>query len=360
MPLEPQKLFDLTVLHSVNLTLWGSGVLRRIMSQLNNADTALFDRLSIAALNNPESGAVAHLDAMLTSVQGLNASAYMQASAMTSKELLALASVEAGWQQAAYAAPGAPLAGVTGEQAYAAAMARPMQGVLLKEVLPELAGQRMKRLRDAVRTGYLTGQTTADIVRGLRGTKAKSYRDGVIEIDRARLETVVRTAISHTAATARNLFFEQNKDLVASQLWVSTLDGHTSRLCIVRSGKRYTTGDNPKPIGHLVPWCEAGGCGPGRLHWNCRSTAIGLLAGQERLFGTRAQAGGQIDANISFGDWLRQQTQATQVQLLGARRAQLFDAGQLDITRFTTDRGRWIGLQELQARDAEAFRRAGL
>lgn len=370
MAVDFAALLDIKILHDVNLTLWGSGVLRRIMAALNRADDAIFDRLTLAVANNPGSGTAAYLESMLESARALNASAYTQAHAMTGGELLALAAVEADWHQRAYTPSAAPIApgaqaagalvGVTGNQAYASAMSRPFQGALLKEVFPELGEARMRRLRAAVRTGYLAGSTTAEIVRGLRGTKAVGYKDAVIEVDRAHLETVVRTAISHTAATARDLFFEQNTELIKSQLWVSTLDGHTSTGCIVRSGKRYTVGDNPKPIGHAVPWCGGGGCGPGRLHWNCRSTAVGLLQGQESLFGTRAQAGGQVDANTTYGEWLKSQPHFVQDEVMGVKRAKLFRGGGLEIERFSTNKGRWIDLEELRARDAEAFRRAGL
>src|SRR5690606_7385975 len=76
------------------------------------------------------------------------------------------------------------VAAVNPQQVYTAAMARPFQGRLLKEWAQSIETGRMTRIRDAVRMGYIEGQTTDQIIRRLRGTQAKGYADGIIEIDR--------------------------------------------------------------------------------------------------------------------------------------------------------------------------------
>lgn len=130
---------------------------------------------------------------------------------------------------------------------------------------------------------------------------------------------------------------------------------HNSSICRIRDGKRYSA-DKHKPIGHKLSWMG----GPGAAHWNCRSTAIMLLKGQDELFGTRASADGQVDANLSYGEWLRRQSAETQDEVLGPTRGRLLREGKLTMDAFYNDKGRYLTLDELRARNAAAFARAGL
>lgn len=362
--LEPQQAIDLVILHQIMLQRYSAGVVQRIMAALNRADQDIFARLQLALDDVPASatGQVQYLQSMLESVRGLNTAAYAALQGAVQADMAALAGVEVAFNGKLYGAMAGsvPLAAVGADAAYAAAMSRPFQGRLLREVLPELGEARMRRVRDAVRIGFVAGKTSRDIVRELRGTKANGFSDGLAEIDRRHLETVVHSALGHTAVTAREQFFEANQAAIGSQLWLATLDGHTSKICIVRNNKRYTTGDKPKPIGHLTLWCTSSGCGPGRAHFRCRSTAIGLLKGQEAMYGARASGDGPIDANTSYGDWLARQVDSVQNEVLGVKRAQLLREGGLTIDKFATERGRWLSIEELRKKDAAAFERAGL
>lgn len=362
--LEAQQAIDLLLFHQIMLQRYSAGVVQRIMSILNKADQDIFARLQLALDDVPTgaTGQVQYLQSMLESVRNLNTAAYATLQGAVQADMAALAAVEVALNSKLYGAMagGVPLAAVGADAAYAAAMSRPFQGRLLREVLPELGEARMRRVRDAVRVGFVAGKTSRDIVRELRGTKANGFADGVVEVDRRHLETVVHSALGHTAVTAREQFFEANKQAIGSQLWLATLDSHTSKICIVRNNRRYTTGDKPKPIGHTTPWCTPSGCGPGRAHFRCRSTAIGLLKGQEAMYGARASGDGPIDANTSYGGWLARQVDSVQNEVLGVKRAKLFRDGGLTIDKFSTERGRWLSLDELRKKDAEAFERAGL
>ncbi|MGT2493119.1 hypothetical protein ACU4GD_28060 [Cupriavidus basilensis] len=55
----------------------------------------------------------------------------------------------------------------------AAALSRPFQGRLLKEWASNIEADRMVRIRDAIRIGFVEGQTTDQIIRRVRGTRAK-------------------------------------------------------------------------------------------------------------------------------------------------------------------------------------------
>jgi hypothetical protein len=159
----------------------------------------------------------------------------------------------------------APLTSVAWERVYAAAMSRPFQGRLLREWASALEAGRLALIREAVRSGYVVGETTATIISKIRGTKALRYEDGLLARPRRDLAAVVQTALSHTAQTARAASYDANADLIKAVQWVSTLDNRTSPQCRVRDGLQYTSTVPHKPVGHSVPW----GDGPGRLHFNC-------------------------------------------------------------------------------------------
>jgi hypothetical protein len=351
-----RELTDRTVRHLIDLQRYSNGVVRRIMAVLNRADADLFARLSQVLDSAPESATAEYLESMLMSVRALNAQTYANVGLTLQNDMQALVAVEADWLHGTYRAL-VPIefsvAAVSPSVAWAAAFSRPFQGKLLKDALSELTSTKAARIRDTVRIGFLEGKTTPEIVRELRGTRAKGYADGLVELDRRHLETIVRTALSHTAATTREIFAEENE--ATEQLWISTLDARTSSACRLRDHHRYDS-RTKVPIGHNYPWSS----GPGRLHWGCRSTAILLLPGQESLFGTRASADGPVDANESYGAWLKRQPAGVHDDVLGATRGALFRRGGLEIEQFANDKGRTLSLSELAARNPRAFSRAGV
>ena len=69
---------------------------------------------------------------------------------------------------------------------------------------------------------------------------------------------------------------------------------------------------------------------------------------------------GQVPADMNYQDWLRRRSFAEQSDILGPTRALLFSKGGLTVDRFVDDAGHTLTLAELRARDAGAFRAAGL
>ncbi len=360
MAVLPDSAADLAVAHQIAMTRYSNGAVQRIIAILNRADADLFARLIEVLQRAPESANAEYLAAMLSSVRELNAQAYAQVYEGIQSDMQSVSGIETAWVSRLYGSvqdvEGA-FARVTAEQAYAAAFSRPFQGRLLREWAQSIEADRMARIRDAVRMGYLEGETTDAIVRRVRGTRARNYADGLLEIDRRHAESVIRTALSHTAQTARTEFYRGNSDLLGSLLWLSTLDARTTlKYCVPRDHKRYTVAEHPKPIGHKLPW----GGGPGRIHWGCRSTSLALLKGQTELFGTRASRDGQVSANLSYPEWLKRQPASVQDDVLGSTRGKLYRRGELEIRDFVNDKGRVLTLDALRESDAAAFARAGL
>lgn len=364
-----EKLADSAVHHAVDLAQYSNGVVQRLIALLNRTDPDLMAQLT-AALERmpPGSFTVERLESLLYGVRALNKQAFDTIGRELTDELRSLSAHELAYQAELFAATVPPqvvaqvgIVSLDAGQVYAAALARPFQGVLLKEVLTNLDETRARQIRDAVRVGYVENQPIGDIVRRIRGTRAKGYADGLLEAPRRNVEAIVRTAISHTASFARDQFYEANGALVKAVVWTSTLDTRTSLICRERDGKQYTN-ETHKPIGHKLPWLA----GPGRAHWGCRSTSAPVTKSWRELGipiddmppSERASMDGAVPAETTYSQWLAKQSAARQDQVLGPVRGKLLRSGGLTLDKFTNDKGRLLTLDELKERNAAAFKRA--
>lgn len=357
--MKPQKvnarMLDAQINHQIDLQHAANGVVRKVMALLNRADADLFARLNAALETMPaDSFTVQRLEGLLVSVRELNSNVYDRVRIAIENDMRELAMIELEFQGkviGGYPPVRIPLAAVDSTSVWAAVTARPFQGRLLREWAISMGEAKMVRIRDTLRIGYINGETIGDMVRRLRGTKAKGYSDGIIEIDRRSAEAVVRTATSHTAAVARDAMYAANADVIKAIQWASTLDTRTTEICRVRDGLRYTCTDH-RPIGHSVPWLG----GPGAAHWNCRSTAVPILKSWEELGvdaaefppGVRASMDGEVPADMTYAEWFGRQSAERQDQIVGPTRGRAFRAGNVTFASFTNDRGRWLTLQQLR------------
>lgn len=353
---------DRAIDRAVDLRRYANGVLLRMIATLNRSDARLAAELAEALLRLPaESFTVERLEALLASVRETNRAAYAAVFDALEADLRELSRLESAAEASRLRAvvPPAiqlrfPIAAVAWEQVYAAALARPFQGRLLRDWATNLGESRMRMIRNAVRAGYVEGQTASDIIRAIRGTRALRYADGLLARPRRELATVVQTALSHTAQLARTHSYAANADLIKAIRWVSTLDSRTSPMCQIRDGLMYSAATPHRPLGHKVPW----GDGPGRLHFNCRSVSVPVLKSWRELGidademtpSTRASMGGQVPADLTFGAWLRGQSAARQDEILGATRGAMLRDGRLTLDRFFDDKGRWLTLAQLEDR----------
>jgi len=363
-----EKLQHSVIGHAIDLQKYSNGVVRRLISLLNKVDADVFAQLASAMERlPPESFTVERLDQLLTAVRVVNAAGYEQTGQRLRDDLQKLTQYEAGYQYDLFrnTIPEiVPVARVTADVAYSAAMSRPFQGRLLGEWMKGIELDRAVRIRDAVRMGYVEGQTTAQIMQRVRGTRAKGYSDGIIEIDRRNLESVIRTAVSHTAATTRETFNQANADLIKALQWDSTLDSRTTHICQIRDQKQYTNTVPHKPIGHKLPWLG----GPGKAHWGCRSCETPVTKSFKELgidieevpASQRASMDGEVPAETTYGTWIKAQSAARQDEILGPTRGKLLRQGGLSLDRFANDKGQWLTLDQLRERDAKAFQKAGI
>lgn len=366
-----ELLLDAAVDHAIDLNQYSTFVVRRLIGVLNRVDADLAAALASALERmSPDRFTVERLEALLKSVRALNEQAYARVDRELRKELRNFAEVESAYQGDVFkrVLPEAVqvkfrVGQVSVEQVYSAALSRPFQGRLLRDWAKKLEADRLEFVRNAIRTGYVSGETTSQIVTRIRGTRANNYADGVLNRSRRDLEAVVDTAVKHTAAVARDKMFEANEDIIAALVWTSTLDTRTSEICVIRADKRYHPVTH-KPIGHKIPWIG----GPGRAHFRCRSIAVPVMKSWRELGidmdeltpSTRSSMDGQVPADMTFAQWLEKQSAYRQEQVLGPTRARLMREGGMSLPDFYTASGQYLTLEQLRKRNAAAFERAGV
>ena len=355
--------------HAVGLQGYSNSVVIRIMAILNRSDKRMLAELAEALSNvDPVSFKAERLGSMLASVRSIIAAANEEAGKKLLEELREFIDYEAAYLNQmllSYTPAAVHVAAVSTTAVYSAAMSRPFQGVLLKGVWKDLTDQQFKLVRQSIAQGFLEGKTTDQIIRELRGTKAKGFADGLLEKSRRDVEAVVRTALGHTAGNAHDAFYEKNSDIIKALKWSATLDLRTTPQCRIRDGKLYSP-DGHNPIGHNIPW----GAGPSRLHWRCRSASVPVAKSNKELGielpelelrnKTRASMDGQVSADTTYSEWLKKQSAARQDEVLGPTRGKLLRSGQMEVSEMYSHKGVFLTLDELRTRDAEAFKRAGL
>lgn len=247
------------------------------------------------------------------------------------------------------------------EQIMTAAFSRPLnvtgidEGKLLEPFFRDWTGKTSERVTGAIRLAAAQGQTTPQLVRRLRGTRAAKYRDGILQATRRDVMLMARTALHHIATQTRAVVYEANDDIVRAERFLAVLDGRTSVLCRSLSDKEFPVGKGPQPP----------------LHIACRSARVPVLRGNLELL----QGGGKqfsrgedgvkrVDADLSYFEWLKTQGAEFQDDVIGATRGQLLRKGGLTADRFAelqlNTNFKPMTLAEMRAREPLAFDRAGL
>lgn len=322
-----------SVRHAIYLQRYNASVVRRIIALLNRTDADIVRRLAI------ETGETARsLEATLAEIRALNDRSQAELRQRLREASGELAGYEAGFtQRLGESVSGVSWAGPTLEQARAAALSRPFQGphlawANLSEHVDELGRRRGALVRDTIRRGFLEGDSVDDIVKRLRGTRALGYRDGLLEASRRTTETIVRTALTHTANAARSEVYKLNAAIISGVRWTAILDGRTSAVCRGRDGQIFPVDSGPRPPAHP----------------NCRSTTVPVFKDEEP------------PKIPTYGEWLKEQDEPFVKSLLGEAKGALFLDGGLSLDRFIDNSGREYTLEELRIRDAKAFAKAGI
>lgn len=115
---------------------------------------------------------------------------------------------------------------------------------------------------------------------------------------------------------------------------------HNCIVCAALDGSAWTLDGDP--IGATKMQFQA----PPK-HWSCRCVLSPIPKAIEGLDeGTRASAEGPISATTTFAQFLKRNRPFAE-QILGAKRAALFEGGKLTLTDFVTGGGTVLTLDEL-------------
>lgn len=353
-------LYDAEIRHAVFLERLKSGEVAKFAPFLKQIDRLIRDRLSGDDITDFTRD---RLERLLQTVDGLLLAIFTEYTDQLNLDLIDLAQYEATFEASTLGQAGpATFEAVVPAlaQIRAAVLANPLSvrgadgGKLLKPFIQGWATTERTRVVNAIRQGFFEGQTNSEIIRAIRGTRSLQYKDGILAITDRNASSIVRTAVQHVATQARMETLKENSDVVQGVEWVSTLDSRTTPTCKSLDGKRFKIDEGPRPP----------------IHINCRSTVVPITRFSD-VFGkdaTRASKGAdgakQVDASLSYYEWLKTQPAAFQDEALGKARAKLFRDGGLSAERFSAlqlDRQfQPLTLDEMRRLEPLAFERAGL
>lgn len=172
-----------------------------------------------------------------------------------------------------------------------------------------------------------------------------------VDLPKAQLKTLSRTAITETSTNINNATYKLNEDVIDGYQYVATLDGRTSLICANLDGKVFRLNDQR-------------GVRPPQ-HFNCRSTTIPIVKSHEDLMntkssriskrrlsrvkgGTRASMNGQVPSKTNFEEFFKQQDNDFKLAILGdKRRVEIFNTGKLKFSQFSTRDGKLVSISRL-------------
>jgi hypothetical protein len=217
-------------------------------------------------------------------------------------------------------------------------------GATLEQWLQRQSYQLHNNLTDNVRLGIVQNLSSADLVDRIRGiangsiqvsvdnTKRTltSYTNSIFDNTNNQAETLVQTALQTVATQTQQEIFAANATLIQGLAAQVTLDNKTSFLCMGRAGFAWKF--DGKPLNAITninfpgypPW-----------HWNCRTIIVPILYGDP------------VPQTLSYDEWLQQQSQTVQQQILGPARYQLWAQKKISLTDLTTKVGTTLTIKQL-------------
>lgn len=233
------------------------------------------------------------------------------------------------------------------EQVWSAVKLEPLalgeRPVDFNKLLSNWKEAEVSRLTTGVRSGFVQGLTTRQIVKNVVGA------GGLADVSQRGAMATVKTAMNHVSTVAKDITYEKNSDVVDGYELVVTLDSRTSAICRGwPPGKVYKLDDKyqPKPPFHVA----------------CRTTTAPVInpefdfldAGAKRA-AKGADGGMQVDANTSYYDFLKSQPAWFQDEALGPVRGKIFRNSGVTPEEFRSISidgfGRPLTLKEMSALD---------
>lgn len=289
---------------------------------------------------------------LLKQAQDLIEQYYAEASDYSAESLAGLGGFEAKATAATLAAafagmiePGLPT------QGYMRVLVRDtlIQGAPSADWWNRQAGDTAFRFANEVRQGLTAGETNAQIISRVRKT--------IGPVSQANANALVQTSVQTVANAARFETFQQNDDVIKGYRQLSTLDGHTTPVCLAYSGAEWDK--DLKPIKGGLPFVSDKGAPTGTpRHWGCRSLITPITKTFAELGintpefkpATRAASGGPVSSDTTMKQYLDRRTKAQLDDQLGPGRADLYREGKITLQQLVDQHGRPLTLAQLRAK----------
>lgn len=352
-------LVDLYIERAIDLLRLEAGTRNKVLAILNDLEGEL-----VAALAKVDPTGVTQSSAqrkrmqtLLASVQGAIRSSYRKSSSLMTSEIREIADQESTWVGTAINKAISfdfVTGGLTRGALETLASDVMIQGAPSADWWGRQAQGLSNKFADEMRKGVALGEPNADLIARVRG--GKEGQRGVMDLSRDSAERLVRTSVQTAANAGREAMYQNNDDIIASLQWHATLDTRTSIWCITRDGHHYSNDAEHKAKDDGPPWLQ----GPGKIHWQCRSTSIPVTKSWKDLGidldevpqTTRASMDGQVPAKQNFEDWLGKQPAARQDTVLGPAKASLWRSGKIKFRDLLDQNGRPLTTEQLRAKAA--------
>lgn len=388
-----QRFFDALLAHQIYLLRYSGFVRNRVIGFLNKTESRIADLLRSRLAGKPGLATPSdyrRLEAVADLIKEARKVGWKAAMDAMKEDLTQLARAEPLAVQA-MVVNNAPvvlqMAIPAAEQLDAIVTARPFQGRVLRDWASTMEADDLARIMGAVQQGMVAGQSAPSIARMVVGTARLDGADGITEMTRRNVQSIVRTAVAHVAGNARELLVQANDDIFEDEQFIATLDARTTAVCRGQDGKRFPIGEGPHPP----------------LHYQCRSLRVPVIGDgpmserparpftERQLLeeyttannlpevskrdqlprGTKTayddfarqrkrELTGRVPSATSYQQWMGTQSVEFQNEVLGKTKARLFREGKLPLDRFTNRNGDELTLGQLAKLEADAFKRAGL
>jgi len=255
-----------------------------------------------------------------------------------------MAEAEAGFLEV----PSPDMRSLPGDALGAPVLADGVAAATLAGIFAVLVQTEVRRIRTRVRVLAGRGESNSSIVQALIGPRSRNNRGAVIGIVRRKVAAFTDLATQQAAEQARQLVWLQNAK-VKKYRWTSILDSGTCLQCGPLDGNEYEVGKGP-----LSP-----------IHYRCRCFTVAITDEPvDRSRGVRPAQGGEVQADLTYIEWLKKQDPDFQSVAIGKTRAQLLRSGGLtasEFSRLQLDRSfQPMTLEQMKRRRPLAFSRAGI
>jgi SPP1 gp7 family putative phage head morphogenesis protein len=350
MPTTNDELLDRQLVHATYTQRYGTGLARRVLRVLGDAEADLRGQIEARLGKIAERGfdlgptTTKRLESLLNVISATRKEGFANLHTALKTDLLDFVDHESDFQRRVLESVIPVPTGVNApsrELLRSIVVARPFQGRVLRQWVGDLENAERKAIRSAINIGMVEGESIPNIT----GRITDRFNQ-----TQTQATAIVRTAVNHVSNHARDAVAQENQDVIKGVQWLSTLDGRTSAVCRARDKKVFPVDSGPRPP----------------AHFNCRSTITYVLKswqemgleGDDLPVGVRASMNGDVPADLSYGDWLRKQPRAFVFDTLGRTKGQLFLDGNLKIERFIDRNGGELTLDQLKAREAKAWAKA--